>query len=260
MGGKAPPVAVYRYAPGRGSEPALAKLEGCSGILQVDGDAASKSLLDPKRAGGAVTLASCWRPVRRRYDEIAKGGNAPIAPWSALAAGQPERSEALLRIQELYRIEQEIRGQSPAVRSQARQARAKPVIEALRPWLEEQLARVSAGSTTAKAIRYTLNHWDGLLRYLDDGRIEIDANTVERSIRPLALARKNASFGDKEAGGARWAMLASLIETGQLNNVDPQAWMTDVLTRVAHGHRMSEIDDLLPWRWAASQEPLAEAA
>ena len=247
-GGKDPPAAIYLYAPGRGSEHALAKLEGFSGVLQVDGYAAYKALLNPKRAGGPVTLAYCWAHVRRRFYEIAKGGNAPIA------------NEALLRIQKLYRIEKEIRDQPPDARRKTRQARTKPVLSALRPWLEQQLARVSAGSTTAKAVRYTLNHWDGLLHYLDDGRIEIDSNTVERSIRPLALSRKNALFGYKDAGGERWATLASLVETCKLNNVDPQAWMTDVLTRLAHGHQMSEIDGLLPWRWAASQQPLAEAA
>ena len=247
-GGKDPPVAVYLYAPGRGSEHALAKLRGFSGILQVDGYVAYKSLLDPKREGGPVRLAYCWAHVRRGYYEIAKGGNAPIA------------NEALLRIQKLYRIEREAQGQSPDARRKTRQAKAKPIVEALHPWLEQQLARVSARSTTAKAIRYTLNHWDGLLLYLDDGRIEIDSNTVERSIRPLALSRKNALFGYKDAGGERWAILASLVETCKLNSVDPQAWMTDVLTRLAHGHRMSQIDDLLPWRWTVDQEPLAAAA
>ena len=247
-GGKDPPMAIYLYAPGRGSEHAIRQLKGFSGILQVDGYAAYKCLLDPKRAGGPLMLAYCWSHVRRRYYEIAQGGNAPIA------------NEALLRIQRLYGIEKEIRGQSADQRRETRQAKAKPIVEVLRPWLEHQLERVSAGSTTAKAIRYTLNHWDGLLCYLDDGRIEIDSNTVERSIRPLALSRKNALFGYKDAGGERWAILASLVETCKLNNVDPQAWMTDVLTRLVNGHRMSEIDDLLPWRWAASQKPLAEAA
>lgn len=164
-GGKDPPVAIYLYAPGRGSEYAITKLEGFSGILQVDGYAAYKCLLDPKREGGPLTLAYCWSHVRRRYYEIAKGGpkgiRAPIA------------NEALLRIQKLYRIEKEIRGRSADQRREARQAMAKPIVETLRPWFEHQLERVSAGSTTAKAIRYTLNHWDGLLQYLDDGRIEI---------------------------------------------------------------------------------------
>ena len=142
------------------------------------------------------------------------------------------------------------RGRSADQRREARQARAKPIVEALRPWLEHQLERVSAGSTTAGAIRYTLNHWDGLLCYLDDGRIEIDSNTVERSIRPLALSRKNALFGYKDAGGERWAILASLVETCKLNNVDPQAWLTWVLAQIAD-HKINRIDELLPWRYAA---------
>ena len=183
------------------------------------------------------------------YYKIAQGGNAPIA------------EEALLRIQKLYRIEKDIRGRTPDERRAVRQAQAKPILDALHPWLQDQLERVSSGSKIAEAIRYTLNHWDGLLLYLDDGRIEIDSNTVERSIRPLALSRKNALFCYRDAGGERWAILASLIEVCKLNDVDPEAWLTDVLTRLVDGHPMRHLDDLLPWQWAARQEEgLARAA
>ena len=247
-GGKDPPAVVYLYAPGRGSEHAVAQLSGFAGILQVDGYNAYKKLRDPNREGGALALAFCWSHVRRAYYKIAQGGNAPIA------------EEALLKIQKLYRIEKEIRGRTPDERRAVRQAKAKPILDALHPWLQDQLERISSGSKIAEAIRYTLNHWDGLLLYLDDGRIEIDSNTIERSIRPLALSRKNALFGYRDAGGERWAILASLIEVCKLNDVNPEAWLTDVLTRLVDGHPMRHLDDLLPWQWAAGQESLAKAA
>jgi transposase len=250
-GGKDPPAIAYLYAPGRGGDHALAHLAGFTGTLQVDGYKAYRKLRDPNREGGAIALAFCWSHVRRAYYKIAQGGpkgiRAPIA------------EEALLRIQRLYRIEKDIRGRAPDERRAVRQTRARPILDALHPWLQDQLERVSSGSKIADALRYPLNHWDGLLLYLDDGRIEIDSNTVERSIRPLALSRKNALFGYRDAGGERWAILASLIETAKLTGINPEAWLTDVLARLAGGHRMRDIDDLLPWRWA-SAESLAKAA
>jgi hypothetical protein len=199
-GGKDPPIVIYHYVPGRGGEHALAHLAGFTGTLQVDGYKAYNKLCDPNREGGAIALPFCWSHVRRAYYKIAQGGNAPIAPWSALAAGQPERGEALLRIQQLYRIEKDIRGRAADERRAVRQTRARPILDALHPWLQDQLERVPSGSKIARALRYPLNHWDGLLLYLDDGRIEIDSNTVERSIRPLALSKKMHSSGTPPAG------------------------------------------------------------
>jgi transposase len=169
-GGQDPPAVIYIYAPGRGADHAIAHLAGFTGTLQVDGYKAYKKLRDPNREGGALALAFCWSHVRRAYYKIAQGGNAPIA------------EEALLRIQRLYRIEKNIRGRSPDERRAVRRTRARPILDAFHPWLQAQLERVSSGSKIADAIRYTLNHWDGLLLYLDDGRIEIDSNTVEREL------------------------------------------------------------------------------
>ena len=153
---------------------------------------AYKQLTDPKRAGGPLVLAHCWSHFRRRFYDIAKGGNAPIA------------TEALVRIAALYAIEDEIRGQEPQTSAApSRQARTKPLVDSSRRWLKEQLARVSKGSAIAEAIRYGLNHWAGLCRFLDDGRIEIDSNTVERSMRPIALNRKNALFAGSDEGRAQ---------------------------------------------------------
>ena len=177
--------------------------------------------------------------ARREFIELAKGKTAPIA------------QETLQRIAALYAIEAEVRGKPPDVRRAARQDRSRPLVEDLFAWLTTQLARLPGGSPTAEAIRYALNHREGLVRFLDDGRIELDNNTVERAIRPICLSRKNALFASGDDGGARWATVASLVETCKLNGVDPQRYFTDVLTRLVNGWPNSRIDDLMPWHWAA---------
>jgi transposase len=134
-------------------------------------------------------------------------------------------------------------------RRQARQRRAKPIIDVLRPWLEAKLAAVSSKSTIAEAIRYALSRWDGLIRFLDDGRIEIDSNVVERSIRPIALGRKNHLFAGSDGGGEHGAVLASLIETCKMNDVDPEAYLRDVLAKIVERHPMSRVDELLPFAY-----------
>jgi transposase len=236
-GGTEPPAVAYRYAPGRGKEHALALLEGFCGVLQVDGYAAYNELTRAGRADGAVTLAFCWGHLRRRFYEIHVGGNAPIA------------TETLVRINKLYAIEAEIRGGAPEVRRAERQARSKPIVDGLKPWLEASLSKISKTSTFADDIRYGLNHWDGLIRFLDDGRIELDTNTIEREIRPIALTRKNALFAGHDMGAEHWAIHASLIQTCKLNSVSPLAWMTDVLTKLVNLWPASRIDELMPWAY-----------
>jgi len=239
--GSGPPAVAYSYAPGRGGEHAARLLDGFNGILQVDGYAAYKKLAAPTRPGGPVTLAYCWSHLRRQFYEVYVGGNAPIA------------TEALARIKLLYDIEAEVRGSPPERRRALRQQRSKPIVEALKPWFEDNLARMSKGSKLAEGIAYGLNHWDGLCRFLEDGRIEIDSNTVERSIRGLALTRKNALFAGHDRGAAGWAMIASLLETCKLNSVDPLAWTTDVLTKLVNRWPASRIDELMPWAYAAKR-------
>jgi transposase len=189
-------------------------LAGFSGILQVDGYGAYAELAQRSD----VVLAFCWSHVRRNFYEIQAKTPAPIA------------TEALVRIAPLYAIEANIRGLSADDRRQARQQRTKPRIDALRLWLEAQLAIVSGKSTIAEAIRYALSRWDGLARFLDDGRIEIDSNVVERAIRPIALGRKNHLFAGSDGGGEHWAVIASLIETCKMNDVDPQAYQPTCAT------------------------------
>jgi len=237
-GGTGPPAVAYLYAPGRGAEYAVQHLSGFNGVLQVDGYAGYDALTNAKRAGGPVTLALCWSHFRRRFYEIAKGGNAPIA------------SEALVRIGGLYEIEAGIRGLDAETRRAERQSHARPLVDAMKSWLEDQLKRLPGRSPLAEAIRYGVHRWDGLSRFLDDGRIEIDSNTVERSIRPIALNRKNALFAGSDEGGANWAIIASLIETCKLNRVNPHAWLTDTLTKLVNQWPQSRIDDLMPWAYA----------
>ena len=138
-----------------------------------------------------------------------------------------------------------------------RRERSKPLVEALRIWFERQLARVSAKATIAEDLRYGLNHWDGLVRFLDDGRVELDTNIVERGIRPIVLNRKNALFAGHDEGAANWACIASLIECCKLNDVDPQTYFADVLTKLVNLWPASRIDDLMPWAWGA-EHPMAE--
>jgi len=173
-GGTDPPAVAYTYAPGRGAVHALKLLEHYRGIVQCDGYAAYKTIANAAR-DEAITLAFCWAHLRRRFFDIAQGGPAPIA------------SEALERIAALYAIEKTIRGRSAGERRAVRQERSKPLVLALKAWLEQQLTRVSGKATIAEHIRYALNHWDGLIRFLDDGRIELDSNIVERSIRPIVM-------------------------------------------------------------------------
>jgi transposase len=239
-GDTGPPAVAYTYAPGRGAAHATTLLAGYCGIVQCDGYAAYKQLARRGRAGNAVILAFCWAHWRRRFYEIAKAGSAPIA------------EEALRRIAELYKIEAHIRGRSAEERWSVRQAESKPLVATLKVWLQAQLARASAKSAIAVAIRYGLNHWEGLERFLEDGRIEIDTNVVERSMRPIALNRKNALFAGHDAGAENWACLASLIETCKLNAVDPQVYLTDVLTKLINLWPAARIDELLPWAWTGA--------
>lgn len=214
-GGADPPAVAYVYAPDRKAERPSEHLAGFSGVLQVDGYAGYNALTRSNR----VLLAYCWSHVRRGFYEI--------------AASRPVAAEALVRISQLYAVEQEIRGCPPDERRAARQAQSAPILTDLRRFLDTSLAKSSRKGKLADAIRYATTKWAGLSRFLDDGRIEIDSNIVERLIRPLALNRKNALFAGSDDGGDHWAVIASIIETAKLNNVNPQLWLADTLTRLA---------------------------
>lgn len=242
-GGTDPPAVAYVYAPDRKAERVKAHLAWFHGVMQVDGYAGYRALAEKND----VQLAFCWAHVRRKFYDLAATGPAPIA------------SEALERIARLYEIEKGIRGRSADERRDVRQEKTRPLIAALEPWLREKLALISQKTKLAEAIRYALSRWEGLTRFLDDGRIEIDSNVVERAIRPIALNRKNALFAGSDGGGEHWAIIASLVETCKLNGVDPHAYIAETLTKIVNDHPNSAIDDLMPWAFQ-SQAALQDVA
>ena len=234
-GGADPPGVVYFYAPGRGAEHAEAMLAGFTGVLQVDGYSAYKTLAGKRPADAPLTLAHCWAHGRRQLRELFDQDASPIA------------AEGLRRIAELYRIEAEIAGQPPERRRAVRQERAKPLVLAFGAWLAEARAKLSPKSRAGEKLAYFAHHWQGLQVFLDDGRVEIDTNAVENRIRPLVLTRKNALFAGHDEGARNWGRIASLIETAKMNGVDPAAYLTAILEAIARGHPKSRLDELLPW-------------
>ena len=235
------PAAAYIYSEDRKGEHPQAHLQGFGGLLQVDGYAGFGRLVTSK-ANDGPKIAFCWAHVRRKFYDIHVANKSPLA------------EEALQRIAALYEIEADIRGVAAEHRRAVRQQRSRPLVEAMHAWLGQQLARVSGRSTLAQAIRYALNHWNGLIIYLDDGRLELDTNTVERAMRPVALGRKNSMFAGADSGGRHWAIIATLIQTAKLNHVEPLAWLTDVLERIVTGRtKQNELATLLPWNWKADR-------
>jgi transposase len=246
-GGPSPPAVAYVFADGRGTDKIAAQLTGFSGILQVDGYAAYKALA--RGHGGAIRLAFCLAHARRKFVEVYKTTQSPFA------------HEVIERLQAVYAIEAEIRGSSAEQRLAARRTRTAPLMEALKARLTSMLGQLFSQSPLAGAINYALNHWDGLTLFLSDGRIEVDTNTVERSMRPIAMGRRNSLFSGSEGGAESWAILASLVNTAKLHELDPQAYLADVLERIVSGRTKShQLHELLAWNWKAARQRSAQAA
>ncbi|ACM35492.1 MULTISPECIES: IS66 family transposase [Rhizobium/Agrobacterium group] len=243
--GGAPPGVAFTYAPGRGGIHAERILQGFEGILQVDGYAGYNRLIGPDRIGRNIQLAYCWAHVRRKLVEITRNATAPIA------------EDGVKRIGELYRIEAELRGLDPEARLAGRRERSAPLVDDMQVWLVHHRARIATKSPLGEALAYIAKYWDGLKLFLTDGRIEIDNNSVERTIRPIALNRKNALFAGHDAGAENWATIASLIESCKLNAVDPLAYLSSTLTAIVNGHKQSKIDELLPWAFKKIVKPAA---
>jgi transposase len=235
--GPSHPAVAYIYTEDRKNARPAEHLACFDGVLQVDGYAGFKRLAGD-RADGSVQLAFCWAHMRRDFFQFHASTKSPLA------------AELLARVAALYAIEAEIRGHSAEHRRQVRQSRSRPIVEALHDWLHQQVGRVPGASDLAKAMRYAIRHWPGLIAFLDDGRIEMDTNVVERAIRPHTLTRKNALFAGSDGGARHWAIAMTLIQTAKINGVDPMAWLTDVLERVVSGRtKAHEQHALLPWNW-----------
>ena len=245
-GGDDPPAVVYCYAPGRGRSM-------CKAISQASAASCRSTATPPTRISRATGRH------RRPYPVLLLD-----PPEAAVLRDRRGRQRAACRrcagqIAALYKIEESIRGQSAEARRKIRQAKSRPLLDKFKSWLEKNLPLVPGGSKMAKAIRYALNHWDGLILFADNGRIEMDTNTVERSIRPLTLNRKNALFAGHDRGAEHWGIVASLIESCKLNGVDPQAYLASVLSRLVNGWPMRKIDELMPWAYATSKDATAVA-
>jgi transposase len=241
--GRCPAGAVFFYSPDRKGEHPRDHLKGFTGVLHADGYAGFNAIFEV----GRVTEAACWAHVRRKFFDI------------HISQGSPVALQALERISALYAIEEQIRRLPPDERQRLRQEKARPLLDELKTWLEGTARRLSAKSELASAMRYALGRWLALTRYLDDGRLEIDNNTVERALRGVALGRKNYLFAGSDEGGKRAAAIYSLIETAKLNGLDPEAYLRDVLARIAD-HPINRIAELLPWRWIPAAQPAAQSA
>ena len=231
--GTDPPAAWYRFTTDRKGAHPKEHLTGYSGWMHADGYAGFEQLT----RGGSITEVACLAHVRRKFFDVHQSQGSAIA------------GEALERIAALYAIEEEARGKPPDQRAAIRQAKARPRLDDLERWLGEQQRKISAKTPLAAAIRYALSRLKRLRPYLDHGFLEIDNNAAERAMRPIALGRKNYLFMGSEAGGRAAAIAYTLIETAKLNGLDPQAWLTGVLARIAD-HKINRIDELLPWNYA----------
>jgi len=239
FGGSGPPMVAYRFEDSRSADCVARHLDGYSGILQVDGYAAYNHLARADRSQAPVTLAGCWAHVSRRFCELHVSDSSEVA------------KATIERMTHLWEVEENVRGKAPDARVAARQKNAALIAADLFQLWQDTLPRISGKSKLAEAIRYAISRRTTLERFLSDGRIEIDSNIVERAIRPQTITRKNSLFAGSEGGGRVWASIATLLQTAKMNNVDPRAWLTQTLERIANGWPNAKIDALMPWNYTA---------
>jgi transposase len=250
FGGPAPPAAVFYYSRDRTGEHPQAHLANYAGILQADAYGGYGKLYEPGRSAGEILEAACWVHARRPFfimADLAENARRK-AQGKKAAVISPLALEAVRRIDALFEIERAINGQSADWRKIVRQEQSAPLVADLEAWMRTERAKLSRGNDVAKAMEYMLKRWSAFTRFLDDGRICLSNNAAERALRGIALGRKSWLFCGSDRGGQRAAILYSLIVTAKMNDVDPQAWLADILARIAD-HPANRLDELLPWRW-----------
>ena len=252
--GTGPPAALFHYSRDRSGTHPEHHLAGFTGILQADAYAGYNRLFKPDRSPGPLTEALCWGHARRKFFVLADIA-AKAKHGTRGAVSSPLAFEAVKRIDALFDIEREINGLPANRRRAVRVARSAALVAGLELWMREERARLSGHADVAKAMDYMLKRWDSFTRFLDDGRICLTNNAAERALRGIALGRKSWLFAGSDRGGERAAVMYTLIVTAKLNGIDPQAWLADVLARIAD-HPVSKLAALLPWNW----QPRAGAA
>jgi len=261
FGGQAPPAAMFYYSRDRGGEHVEAHLARWFGLLQADAYAGYNQLYVAGRAPAPILEAACWAHARRPFFALADieasarrkaEGKAP-APISPLAL------EAVRRIDRLFEIERAINGRTAEERRAVRQELSAPLVTELEAWMREERPKLPRGNDVAKAMDYMLKRWAAFTRFLDDGRVCLSNNAAERGLRGIALGRKSWLFAGSDRGGQRAAAMYSLIVTAKMNDIDPQAWLADVLARIA-GHPSHQLDELLPWNWRPTTAAVSRAA
>ncbi len=245
--GPAPPAALFFYSRDRTAEHPNRHLAGCCGVLQADAYAGFNALYAEARKPGPVTEAACWAHGRRKFFDLAQLARAPLA------------LEAVRRIDAIFDAERAINGLPSEQRLAVRRQHAAPLVAALEAWMRAERGKLSRHAEVAKAMDYMLKRWDTFSRFLGDGRICLSNNAAERALRGIALGRKSWLFAGSDRGGERAAAMYSLIVTAKLNDVDPRAWLADVLARIAE-HPASRLHELLPWNWRKPQTKAAAAA
>src|SRR3546814_16845 len=256
FGGLDPPAALFHYSRDRRAEHPVRHLERYNGILQADAYAGYNALFDARRSGVPLTRALCWSHARRKFFELAdlasqlkrRRGRTPVI--------SPIAAEAVRRIDAIFAIERTLTGSDAAVRQAQRQTGIAPLLADLERWLRDERDGLARQNPVARAIDYMLKDWSAFTRFLDDGRICLTNNAAERALRGIALGRKSWLFAGSDRGGERAAFMYTLIATARLNDVDPQAWLADVLARIADLPQ-TRLAELLPWRWQAAPVALA---
>jgi transposase len=260
FGGTAAPAAVFFYSRDRSGEHAARHLASYAGILQADAYSGFGQLYNARRSPGPITEAACWAHSRRKFFELADIAKAAGARAEKKAANlSPLALDAVRRIDAIFELERSLNGLPADRRLELRTLHVAPLVTALEGWMRTERARFSRHNPVAKAIDYMLTRWPAFTRFLEDGRICLSNNAAERALRGVAVGRRNWTFCGSDRGGERAAAMYTLIATAKLNDVDPEAWLADVLRRISD-HPASRLDELLPWNWRKQTSQPAHAA